>query len=42
MSAIERYDPEREARFETFAMTRIRGAMIDAGGRRGMRLAQWN
>lgn len=30
MGAIERYDPERGIKFKTFAMTRIRGAMIDA------------
>jgi RNA polymerase sigma factor for flagellar operon FliA len=30
MGAIERYDPERGIQFKTFALTRIRGAMIDA------------
>jgi RNA polymerase sigma factor for flagellar operon FliA len=30
LGAIERYDPERGIKFETFALTRIRGAMIDA------------
>jgi RNA polymerase sigma factor for flagellar operon FliA len=29
IGAIERYDPEREIKFETFAMARIRGAIID-------------
>ena len=29
ISAIERYDPDREIKFETFAMARIRGAIID-------------
>ncbi len=29
ISAIERFEPEREIKFETFAMTRIRGAIID-------------
>ena len=29
ISAIERYDPGRETKFETYAMTRIRGAIID-------------
>jgi RNA polymerase sigma factor FliA len=30
LGAIERYDPERGVRFESFALLRIRGAMIDA------------
>ena len=30
LGAIERYDPERGIRFESFALFRIRGAMIDA------------
>jgi RNA polymerase sigma factor FliA len=30
MGAIERYDPEHGAQFKTFALMRIRGAMIDA------------
>jgi RNA polymerase sigma factor for flagellar operon FliA len=30
LGAIERYDPERGVKFKTFALTRIRGAMIDA------------
>jgi RNA polymerase sigma factor FliA len=30
LSAIERYDPERGVKFESFALLRIRGAMIDA------------
>src|SRR5947207_13978221 len=29
ISAIERYDPEREIKFETFAITRIKGPIID-------------
>jgi RNA polymerase sigma factor for flagellar operon FliA len=29
IGAIERYDPEREIKFETFAVARIRGAIID-------------
>lgn len=29
LSALERYDPEREAKFTTYAMTRIRGSIID-------------
>jgi RNA polymerase sigma factor FliA len=29
MSAIERYDPERDVKFETYAVTRIKGAIID-------------
>jgi len=29
IGAIERFDPERGVKFETFAMTRIRGAIID-------------
>jgi RNA polymerase sigma factor FliA len=29
ISAIERFDPTRETKFETYAMTRIRGAIID-------------
>jgi RNA polymerase sigma factor for flagellar operon FliA len=29
IGAIERFEPEREIKFETFAMTRIRGAIID-------------
>ncbi len=30
IEAMDRYDPSREVRFETFAMQRIRGAIIDA------------
>jgi RNA polymerase sigma factor for flagellar operon FliA len=30
LRAIERYDPERGVKFESFALLRIRGAMIDA------------
>lgn len=29
LSAIERYDPTREAKFTTYALTRVRGAIID-------------
>src|SRR6201989_1444871 len=29
IGAIERFDPERGIKFETFAMTRIRGSIID-------------
>ena len=29
MGAIERYDPDRDVKFETYAVTRIRGAIID-------------
>ena len=29
IDAIERFDPYREIKFETFAMARIRGAIID-------------
>ncbi len=29
ISAVERFEPEREIKFETFAVTRIRGAIID-------------
>jgi RNA polymerase sigma factor for flagellar operon FliA len=29
ISAIERFDPEREIKFETFAITRIKGSIID-------------
>jgi RNA polymerase sigma factor for flagellar operon FliA len=29
IGAIERFDPERKIKFETFALTRIRGAIID-------------
>ena len=29
ISAIERFDPAREIKFETFAMTRIKGSIID-------------
>jgi RNA polymerase sigma factor for flagellar operon FliA len=29
IGAIERFDPEREIKFETYAISRIRGAMID-------------
>src|SRR5260221_3937944 len=29
IGAIERYDPERDIKFETFAMARIKGAIID-------------
>src|SRR5438445_11951912 len=29
MGAIERYDPGRDAKFETYAMPRIKGSIID-------------
>ena len=29
MGAIERYDPDRDVKFETYAITRIRGSIID-------------
>jgi RNA polymerase sigma factor for flagellar operon FliA len=29
MSAIDRYDPERDIKFETYAIARIRGSIID-------------
>ena len=29
ISAIERYDPDRDIKFETYAMARIKGAIID-------------
>src|SRR5881398_2055605 len=29
IGAIERYDPEREIKFETYAISRIKGAIID-------------
>src|SRR5438128_2061809 len=29
ISAIERYDPERDVKFETYAIARIKGAIID-------------
>jgi RNA polymerase sigma factor FliA len=29
IGAIERYDPDRDVKFETYAVTRIRGAIID-------------
>src|SRR5438309_5041320 len=29
IAAIERYDPERDIKFETYAMARIKGAIID-------------
>ena len=29
IGAIERFDPDREIKFGTFAMTRIRGTIID-------------
>jgi RNA polymerase sigma factor FliA len=29
LSAVERYDPSREAKFTTYAITRIRGAILD-------------
>lgn len=36
ISAIERFDPGREVKFETYAIARIRGAMLD-----GLRAFDW-
>src|SRR5919107_2562766 len=36
MSAIDRFEPEREIKFETYAIPRIRGAIID-----GLRSLDW-
>jgi RNA polymerase sigma factor for flagellar operon FliA len=36
IGAIERYDLEREIKFETFAVSRIKGALID-----GLRSLEW-
>jgi len=36
LDAIERFDPKRGVKFETYAIARIRGAMID-----GLRSADW-
>jgi RNA polymerase sigma factor FliA len=36
MEAVERFDPERGLKFETYAVTRIRGAIIDQ-----LRLQDW-
>ncbi len=36
MDAIDKYDPEREIKFETYASTRIRGAILD-----GLRSTDW-
>jgi RNA polymerase sigma factor for flagellar operon FliA len=36
ISAIERYDPDRDLKFETYAFVRIRGAIID-----GLRTLDW-
>lgn len=36
LDAIERYDPARMVKFQTYAMTRIRGAVID-----GLRSVDW-
>ncbi len=36
ISAIERFEPSREIKFETFAMSRIKGAIID-----GLRSRDW-
>jgi RNA polymerase sigma factor FliA len=36
ISAIERYDPDRDFKFETYAFVRIRGAIID-----GLRTLDW-
>lgn len=36
LDALERFDPSREVKFETYAATRIRGSMID-----GIRSSDW-
>jgi RNA polymerase sigma factor for flagellar operon FliA len=36
LDAMERFDPERGVKFETYAYTRIRGAIVD-----GLRAADW-
>jgi len=36
LDAIDKFDPERDVKFETYAVTRIRGAIID-----GLRSADW-
>ena len=36
MGAIERYDPDREVKFQTYAVPRIRGSIID-----GLRALDW-
>ncbi|HAA09095.1 MAG TPA: FliA/WhiG family RNA polymerase sigma factor, partial [Syntrophomonas sp.] len=36
IDAIEKYDPTRNIKFETYAVTRIRGSMID-----GLRSMDW-
>ena len=36
IAAIERFDPERRVKFETFALRRIRGAMVDE-----LRMLDW-
>jgi RNA polymerase sigma factor for flagellar operon FliA len=36
INAIERYDPGRQVKFETYAIARIRGAMLD-----GLRASDW-
>ena len=36
IDAVERFDPERAVKFETFAVPRIRGAILDS-----VRAADW-
>jgi RNA polymerase sigma factor for flagellar operon FliA len=36
LDAVDKFDPERDVKFETYATTRIRGAIID-----GLRSADW-
>lgn len=36
LDAIDRYDPSRNVKFQTYAMTRIRGAIVD-----GLRAVDW-
>src|SRR5690554_5598290 len=36
LDAVEKFDPNREIKFETYASTRIRGSIID-----GLRSADW-
>ena len=36
MDAIDKFDPERGLQFQTYAVTRIRGAMVD-----GLRASDW-
>lgn len=42
LEALERYDPSREASFSTFAMYRMRGAILNGIEKYNERLAQWS